>query len=86
MWAEAMRKLEGMDSTNRERLWPELVKGFKDLSNRLKVLVLCFLSKVGFLTLDTSSMNKSSLSWLARLLRFMFALVGIYNCNFFIGL
>ncbi|KMT07484.1 hypothetical protein BVRB_6g151010 [Beta vulgaris subsp. vulgaris] len=37
MWAEAMRKLEGMDSTNRERLWPELVKGFKDLSNRLKL-------------------------------------------------
>ncbi|KAL2903645.1 Nuclear pore complex protein NUP54, partial [Bienertia sinuspersici] len=37
MWAEAMGKLEGMDSTNRERLWPQLVKGFKDLSNRLKL-------------------------------------------------
>ncbi|XP_057543569.1 nuclear pore complex protein NUP54 [Amaranthus tricolor] len=37
MWAEAMGKLEGMDSTNRERLWPQLVKGFKDLSHRLKL-------------------------------------------------
>ncbi|XP_021744835.1 nuclear pore complex protein NUP54-like isoform X2 [Chenopodium quinoa] len=37
MWAEAMGKLEGMDSTNRERLWPQLVKGFKDLSSRLKL-------------------------------------------------
>ncbi|KAH9772651.1 nuclear pore complex protein NUP54 [Citrus sinensis] len=36
MWAEAMGKLEGMDSTDRERLWPQLVQGFKDLSNRLK--------------------------------------------------
>jgi nuclear pore complex protein Nup54 len=37
MWAEAMNKLEGMDSTDRERLWPELVHGFKDLSRRVKV-------------------------------------------------
>ncbi|KAK9751160.1 hypothetical protein RND81_02G246500 [Saponaria officinalis] len=37
MWAEAMGKLEGMDSANRERLWPQLVQGFKDLSNRLKL-------------------------------------------------
>lgn len=37
MWAEAMSKLEGMDSTERERLWPQLVQGFKDLSQRLKV-------------------------------------------------
>ncbi|KAL9226399.1 hypothetical protein vseg_002217 [Gypsophila vaccaria] len=37
MWAEAMAKLEGMDSANRERLWPQLVQGFKDLSNRLKL-------------------------------------------------
>ncbi|GAB4829341.1 Nuclear pore complex protein Nup54 [Ancistrocladus abbreviatus] len=36
MWAEAMGKLEGMDSSNRERLWPQLVQGFKDLSQRLK--------------------------------------------------
>ncbi|XP_010556161.1 PREDICTED: nuclear pore complex protein NUP54 [Tarenaya hassleriana] len=37
MWAEAMSKLEGMDSADRERLWPQLVQGFKDLSQRLKV-------------------------------------------------
>lgn len=37
MWAEAMGKLEGMDSADRERLWPQLVQGFKDLSQRLKV-------------------------------------------------
>ncbi|XP_052203765.1 nuclear pore complex protein NUP54 [Diospyros lotus] len=37
MWAEAMGKLEGMDSSNRERLWPQLVQGFKDLSQRLKL-------------------------------------------------
>ncbi|GFY88139.1 hypothetical protein Acr_06g0000790 [Actinidia rufa] len=38
MWAEAMGKLEGMESSNRERLWPQLVQGFKDLSQRLKVM------------------------------------------------
>ncbi|KAF9673664.1 hypothetical protein SADUNF_Sadunf10G0047600 [Salix dunnii] len=37
MWAETMSKLEGMDSADRERLWPQLVQGFKDLSNRLKL-------------------------------------------------
>ncbi|KAG5571300.1 hypothetical protein H5410_061066 [Solanum commersonii] len=37
MWAEAVGKLEGMESTDRERLWPQLVHGFKDLSQRLKV-------------------------------------------------
>ncbi|PIA51189.1 hypothetical protein AQUCO_01100193v1 [Aquilegia coerulea] len=37
MWAEAMAKLEGMDSADRERLWPQLVQGFKDLSQRLKL-------------------------------------------------
>ncbi|ONK58210.1 uncharacterized protein A4U43_C09F9620 [Asparagus officinalis] len=37
MWAEAMGKLEGMGSADRERLWPQLVQGFKDLSNRLKI-------------------------------------------------
>ncbi|XXG50252.1 hypothetical protein AAC387_Pa02g4298 [Persea americana] len=37
MWAEAMGKLEGMESSDRERLWPQLVQGFKDLSHRLKL-------------------------------------------------
>ncbi|MCH90900.1 nuclear pore complex protein Nup54-like, partial [Trifolium medium] len=36
MWAEAMGKLEGMESADRERLWPQHVQGFKDLSQRLK--------------------------------------------------
>ena len=40
MWAEAMGKLEGLSSTDRERLWPELVQGFKYLSQRLKVIVV----------------------------------------------
>ena len=37
MWAEAMGKLEGTESSDRERLWPQLVRGFKDLSERLKL-------------------------------------------------
>ncbi|CAA0832662.1 Nuclear pore complex protein NUP54 [Striga hermonthica] len=37
MWAEAMAKLEGMEASKRERLWPQLVQGFKDLSQRLKL-------------------------------------------------
>ncbi|XP_057776939.1 nuclear pore complex protein NUP54 [Salvia miltiorrhiza] len=37
MWAEAITKLEGMESSKRERLWPQLVQGFKDLSQRLKL-------------------------------------------------
>ncbi|KAL9401271.1 hypothetical protein Peur_005120 [Populus x canadensis] len=37
MWAESMAKLEGMEGTDRERLWPQLVQGFKDLSHRLKL-------------------------------------------------
>lgn len=40
MWAEAMAKLEGMESSDRERLWPQLVQGFKDLSHRLKVVLV----------------------------------------------
>ncbi|XP_057834877.2 nuclear pore complex protein NUP54 isoform X3 [Cryptomeria japonica] len=42
IWAEAMNKLEGMESGDRERLWPESVQGFKDLSRRLKVLFKLF--------------------------------------------
>ena len=34
-----MGKLECMDTADRERLWPQLVQGFKDLSHRLKVSV-----------------------------------------------
>ncbi|XVF02715.1 hypothetical protein REPUB_Repub04eG0198200 [Reevesia pubescens] len=32
-----MVKLEGMETADRERLWPKLVQGFKDLSQRLKL-------------------------------------------------
>ncbi|KZV31109.1 hypothetical protein F511_14990 [Dorcoceras hygrometricum] len=38
LWADAMGKLEGLESSHRERLWPQLVQGFKDLANRLKNL------------------------------------------------
>jgi hypothetical protein len=44
IWAEAMNKLEGMESGDRERLWPESVQGFKDLSRRLKVRPLFHVS------------------------------------------
>ncbi|CAL0324892.1 unnamed protein product [Lupinus luteus] len=37
MWSEAMRKLEGMKNADRERLWPQLVQGFKDLSRRIEI-------------------------------------------------
>lgn len=37
MWRGAIDKIEVMDSPDRERIWPELVRGFKDLSKRLKV-------------------------------------------------
>ncbi|GFP95851.1 nuclear pore complex protein nup54 [Phtheirospermum japonicum] len=37
MWAEAIAKLEGMEASKRERLWPQLAQGFKDLSQRLKL-------------------------------------------------
>ncbi|KAF2563715.1 hypothetical protein F2Q70_00017210 [Brassica cretica] len=33
---EGMSKLEGIGSTERERLWPELVQSFKDIFQRLK--------------------------------------------------
>jgi nuclear pore complex protein Nup54 len=39
MWAEAMVKLEGMESADREHLWPQ---GFKDLSQHLKVISVNF--------------------------------------------
>ncbi|KAG2275876.1 hypothetical protein Bca52824_058431 [Brassica carinata] len=34
---EGMSKLEGIGSTERERLWPELVQSFKDIIQRLKL-------------------------------------------------
>ncbi|KAG6555359.1 hypothetical protein Mapa_002585 [Marchantia paleacea] len=46
MWAEAMNNLAGMESADRERLWPELVQGFKDLSNRMKLQDDCIAADV----------------------------------------
>jgi hypothetical protein len=57
MWAEAMNKLEGMDSNDRERLWPELVHGFKDLSRRVKVRFS--LSPFWLLNIDIKSLMNS---------------------------
>ncbi|KAL0676456.1 hypothetical protein Bca4012_004437 [Brassica carinata] len=39
MLAEGMSKLEGIGSTERERLWPELVQSFKDIFQRLKPVI-----------------------------------------------
>lgn len=35
VWQEALRHLQGMDASDRDRLWPEVVEGFRGLSNRL---------------------------------------------------
>ena len=45
-----MVKLEGLESADRERLWPQLVQGFKDLSQRLKVIIV-FYSRCGVIFL-----------------------------------
>lgn len=37
LWAEAINKLEGLEPGDRDKLWPEPVAGFKDLSNRLQL-------------------------------------------------
>ncbi|KAG7978836.1 hypothetical protein I3843_05G101900 [Carya illinoinensis] len=37
MWVEAMGKLEVLDRVERDHLWPQLIQGFKDLSQRLKL-------------------------------------------------
>ena len=42
MWVEAMAKLEGMETGDRERPWPQLVHGFKDLLQRLKVIFVSY--------------------------------------------
>ncbi|KAJ4972996.1 hypothetical protein NE237_006170 [Protea cynaroides] len=57
MWAEAMRKLEGMESADRERLWPQLVQGFKDLSLRLKLQDEAMLSDAERLRMTQSNVK-----------------------------
>ncbi|XVE74795.1 hypothetical protein DITRI_Ditri12bG0047000 [Diplodiscus trichospermus] len=74
MWAEAMAKLEGMESADRERLWPQLVHGFKDLSQRLKLQDEVILSDAERLRMTQSNVNMlrrhfqaETLPWIQRL-------------------
>ncbi|CAI9269310.1 unnamed protein product [Lactuca saligna] len=52
-----MGKLEDMESSNRERLWPQLVKGFKDLSERLKLQDEVILSNSKRLQITQTNVN-----------------------------
>ncbi|XVF85242.1 hypothetical protein PTKIN_Ptkin17bG0102100 [Pterospermum kingtungense] len=74
MWAEAMAKLEGMESADRERLWPQLVQGFKDLSQRLKLQDEVFVSDAERLQMTQSNVKMlqwhfqaETLPWIQRL-------------------
>ncbi|XP_031124050.1 nuclear pore complex protein NUP54 [Ipomoea triloba] len=74
MWAEAMGKLEGMESSNRERLWPQLIQGFKDLSQRLKLQDEVILSDAERLKLTQSNVKMlqrhfqaDTLPWIERM-------------------
>ncbi|CAL5349694.1 hypothetical protein CsSME_00036717 [Camellia sinensis var. sinensis] len=74
MWAEAMGKLEGMESSNRERLWPQLVQGFKDLSQRLKLQDEVILSDAERLRMTQSNVKllqrhfqADTLPWIERM-------------------
>lgn len=58
MWAEAIGKLECMDSADRERLWPQLVQGFKDLSHRLKLQDEVLVSDTDRLSMTHSNVKK----------------------------
>ncbi|KAK7306254.1 hypothetical protein VNO77_44180 [Canavalia gladiata] len=74
MWAEAMGKLEGMESADRERLWPQLVQGFKDLSQRLKIQDEVIVSDAERLRITQSNVKMlqrhfqaDTLPWIQRL-------------------
>ncbi|XP_004502306.1 nuclear pore complex protein NUP54 [Cicer arietinum] len=74
MWAEAMGKLEGMESADRERLWPQLVQGFKDLSQRLKIQDEVIVSDAERLSVTQSNVKMlqrhfqaDTLPWIQRL-------------------
>ncbi|KAF8390621.1 hypothetical protein HHK36_025148 [Tetracentron sinense] len=74
MWAEAMGKLEGMASSDRERLWPQLVHGFKDLSQRLKLEDEVILSDAERLRMTQSNVKMlqrhfqaDTLPWIQRM-------------------
>ncbi|XVE85299.1 hypothetical protein DITRI_Ditri17bG0080600 [Diplodiscus trichospermus] len=74
MWAEAISKLEGMESADRERLWPQLVQGFKDLSQRLKLQDEVILSDAERLRMTQSNVKllqrhfqAETLPWIQRM-------------------
>ncbi|CAH9077622.1 unnamed protein product [Cuscuta epithymum] len=74
MWAEAMGKLEGMETSNRERLWPQLIQGFKDLSQRLKLQDEVIISDAERLKLTQSNVKMlqrhfqaDTLPWIERM-------------------
>ncbi|KAE8688175.1 Nuclear pore complex protein NUP54 [Hibiscus syriacus] len=74
MWAEAIAKLEGMESADRERLWPQLVQGFKDLSQRLKLQDEVILSDAERLRMTQSNVKMlqrhfqaETLPWIERM-------------------
>ncbi|XP_065876320.1 nuclear pore complex protein NUP54 [Euphorbia lathyris] len=74
MWLEAMTKLQGMESSDRERLWPQLVQGFKDLSVRLKLQDEVILSDADRLRMTQSNVKMlqrhfqgETLPWIQRL-------------------
>ncbi|KAL5539649.1 hypothetical protein UlMin_044335 [Ulmus minor] len=74
MWAEAMAKLEGMETADRERLWPQLVHGFKDLSQRLKLQDEVILSDAERLRMTQSNVKMlqrhfqaDTLPWIERM-------------------
>ncbi|AES72057.2 putative nucleoporin Nup54/Nup57/Nup44, nucleoporin Nup54, alpha-helical domain-containing protein [Medicago truncatula] len=74
MWAEAMGKLEGMESADRERLWPQQVQGFKDLSQRLKLQDEVIVSDAERLSVTQSNVKMlqrhfqaDTLPWIQRL-------------------
>nr|KAJ0202797.1 hypothetical protein LSAT_V11C500247380 [Lactuca sativa] len=51
------KTLEDMESSNCERLWPQLVKGFKDLSERLKLQDEVILSNSKRLQITQTNVN-----------------------------
>ncbi|KAL2332674.1 hypothetical protein Fmac_013887 [Flemingia macrophylla] len=74
MWAEAMGKLEGMESADRERLWPQLAQGFKDLSQRLKIQDEVIVSDAGRLRVTQTNVKMlqrhfqaDTIPWIQRL-------------------
>nr|CAD1820229.1 unnamed protein product [Ananas comosus var. bracteatus] len=67
-------KTRGMESSDRERLWPQLVQGFKDLSARLKLQDEVLVSDAERLSMTHANVKKlqrhfqaETLPWIQRL-------------------